>query len=255
MSAGAGRADGKVALVTGGTIGIGRESAVALARAGARVVLTGRNAEEGARSVEAVEAAGGEALYLSQDITDESRWVEIVAETEARFGGLDVLVNNAGAFLVKPLLETDVDDFDWIYRVNVEGPFLGMKHALPAFLRRGGGSVINVSSLLGKIGFPGGVAYCGSKGALTALSTATAKEWAGRGVRVNTIHPGVIWTKMVQDGMGDDDAVRQFLADETPLGRVGAPEDIAGCVVYLASDASSFVTGADFTIDGGRGAD
>ena len=241
-SAAAGRLADKVVLLTGGTIGIGRATAVALAREGARVVLTGRNEAEGAASVAEVEAVGGEARFLPQDITDEARWEAVVAETEA-------------AFMVKPLLETTVDDFDWIYRVNVEGPFLGMKHALPALLRRGGGSVVNVSSLLGKIGFPGGTAYCGSKGALTALSQATAKEWADRKVRVNVIHPGVIWTKMVRDGMGDDDAVKQFLADETPLGRVGVPEDIAGAIVYLASDASSFVTGADFTIDGGRGAD
>jgi NAD(P)-dependent dehydrogenase (short-subunit alcohol dehydrogenase family) len=250
-----GRLTGKVVLLTGGTIGIGRATAVALAREGARVVLTGRNEVEGAASVEEVEAVGGEARFLPQDITDEARWEAVVAQTEAAFGGLDVLVNNAGAFMVKPLLETSVDDFDWIYRVNVEGPFLGMKHALPAMLGRGGGSVVNVSSLLGKIGFPGGTAYCASKGALTALSQATAKEWADRRVRVNVIHPGVIWTKMVRDGMGDDDAVKQFLADETPLGRVGVPDDIAGAIVYLASDAASFVTGADFTIDGGRGAD
>ena len=252
---GPGRLAGRVVLLTGGTIGIGRATAVALAREGARVLLTGRNEVEGAASVAAVEAVGGEAAFLAQDVTDEERWQAVVAETEDRYGGLDVLVNNAGAFLVRPLLDTTVEAFDHLHRVNVEGPFLGMKHALPALLRRGGGAVVNVSSLLGKIGFPGGTAYCASKGALTALSMATAKEWAERGVRVNVVHPGVIWTKMVRDGMGDDDAVRSFLAEETPLGRVGFPEDVAGAIVHLASDEAAWITGADFTIDGGRGAD
>lgn len=253
MSA-AGRLDGKVVLVTGATIGIGRASAVALAREGARVVATGRNEAEGAVTLAAVEAVGGEGMFLRQDVTDEARWSEVVERTQARFGGLDVLVNNAGGFLVRPLEETSADDLEWLWRVNVEGPFLGMRAALPALLRRGGGSIVNVSSLLGRIGFPGGTAYCGSKGAVTALSMAAAKEWADRGVRVNVIHPGVIWTTMVIDGMGGDDAVKAFLADETPLGRVGEPDDIAGTVVFLASDESSFVTGGDFTIDGGRGA-
>lgn len=253
MSA-AGRLRGKVALITGASIGIGRAAAVAFAREGARVVGTGRDEAEGARTVAAIEAAGGEGVFLRQDVTDEARWAEIVDETEARFGGLDVLVNNAGAFLVRPLEETSAEDVDFLWRVNVEGAFLGMRTAFPALLRRGGGSIVNVSSLLGRIGFPGGAAYCASKGALSAMSLTAAKEWGDRGVRVNIVHPGVIWTKMVVDGMGGDDAVKNLLAEETPLGRVGEPEDIAGPLVFLASDESAFITGADFTIDGGRGA-
>ncbi len=130
-----------------------------------------------------------------------------------------------------------------------------MKYAMPALERRGGGSIVNVSSLLGRLGFPGGAAYCATKGAVTQMSYGAAREGAGRGIRVNVVHPGVIWTKMVVEQMGADEDVRAFLAEETPMKRLGTPEDIAGPIVYLASDAARYVTGAELTVDGGRGAD
>lgn len=251
-----GRLDNKVAIVTGATIGIGRATAVMMAREGAKVIATGRSEDEGAITEKLISRAGGEGLYRWQDITDEAGWESLVAFAEDRFGGLDVLVNNAEMFFVKPLEETTADDFDAIYRVNVEGAFLGMQKAMAAMDRRGGGSIVNISSLLGIRGFAGGTAYCATKGAVTQLSLAAALDGAqnARNIRVNVIHPGVFWTRMVIEQMGADDEIREALSAQTPLGRLGEPDEIASAVVYLASEESRLVTGSEMTIDGGRGA-
>ncbi|MDA1075802.1 MAG: glucose 1-dehydrogenase [Proteobacteria bacterium] len=256
MSKTSARLAGKVAIVTGATIGMGRETAIALCAAGATVIATGRNETEGAVTAGLLEQTGGQGIYRKQDITDESGWQSLISDVEATYGGLDILVNNAAMFFVKPLLETSFEDLDAIYKVNMEGTFLGMKYAMAAMDRRGAGSIINVSSLLGIRGFPGGSAYCATKGAVTQMSLAAALEGAadGRNIRVNVIHPGVFWTKMVIEAMGDADEVKQFLADETPLGRTGNPDEIAQAIVYLASDEARLVTGSEMTIDGGRGA-
>jgi NAD(P)-dependent dehydrogenase (short-subunit alcohol dehydrogenase family) len=199
---------------------------------------------------------GGEGYYRKQDITDEAQWIDLIDEAEKRFDGVDVLVNNAAMFFVKSLLDTTYADLDAIYRVNMEGTFLGIKHGMNAMDRRGGGSIVNISSLLGIRGFPGGSAYCATKGAVTQMSLAAALEGAadGRNIRVNVIHPGVFWTKMVIEQMGGTDEVKQFLSDDTPLGRTGDPKEISHAVIYLASDEARLVTGSEMTIDGGRGA-
>ncbi|MEQ8483025.1 MAG: SDR family oxidoreductase [Pseudomonadales bacterium] len=249
------RLDGRIAIVTGATSGIGRAIALRLAAEGAYVVATGRNEDQGAVTLAAIEKTG-RGWFRHQDVTDPDGWGSLVDEVERGLGGLDVLVNNAGLFFVKPLEDTTEEDFDAIYRVNVEGTFLGMQAAAAAMARRGGGSIVNISSLLGVRGFPGASAYCATKGAVTQMTLSAAVELGRSGcpIRVNVIHPGVYWTEAVAAQMGADRSVRQALADATPLGRLGEPEEVAGAVAYLASDEARLVTGSEMTIDGGRGA-
>lgn len=249
---------GKVAVITGATRGIGRSTAELFARSGARVIATGRSEQHGAQTEARLRDAGGEGVFLQHDVTEEAGWERVMAVAEARYGGLDILVNNAGAFFIKPVGETTEQDYVWIYRVNVEGAFLGVKSAFRAMAATGrGGAIVNVSSLMGQVGFPGATAYCATKGALTGLTKAAALEGAGLKppIRVNSLHPGVIWTEMITSQFGDDAALQQGFADETPLRMIGLPEHMADAIAYLASSQSSYVTGAELTVDGGRGAD
>lgn len=246
---------GKVAVVTGATSGIGRGTAVRLAAEGAYVFATGRRAEEGAITVQAMKDAGGDGEFVRQDVAEEADWQALLAHVKASKGRLDILVNNAGAFFIKPIEDTSYEDFDWLYRVNLESAFLGTKHGMAMMAETGGGSIINVSSLMGQVGLENAIAYCATKGAVTLLSKSAALEGAETDVRVNSLHPGVIWTPMLEESMGTDQAVMDFLASETPLKVLGKPEDMAAGILYLASDRASLVTGIELTIDGGRGAD
>lgn len=252
------RFDGRVAIVTGATKGIGRAAAITLARAGARVVVTGRDAPGGAETVAEIAAFGGEAVFAPHDVRLEDDWARVVAVAEDRFGGLDILVNNAGIFLVKPLEETSEADFLQMFSVNVEGMFLGMRHAFEVFARRKvAGAIVNVSSLMGLVGYPGAIAYCASKGAVTAMTKVAAVEGAAMSpkVRVNSLHPGVIWTPMITSTFGDDKALADAFAADTPLRMVGRPEHMADAIAFLVSDDAAYITGAELTADGGRGAD
>lgn len=255
--------DGKVALVTGAARGLGAETAKRLVAAGARVMLTDVLDEQGRDTADAL---GADAHFIRHDVTSEEEWSAAVAETVKRFGGLDVLVNNAGIYFNRPIADITLDDWRRMMAINVDGVFLGCKAALPALRERagkwrGGGSIVNLSSVAGLIGAAGGSAYHASKGAVRLLTKSIALEGAeGEAkVRCNSIHPAVIDTNMGRDLVGQFSANLGISGNEAtemvtmlhPLGRLGMPADVANAAVFLASDDSSFMTGAEVVIDGG----
>ena len=249
------RLAGKVALVTGAASGLGAESARRLARAGAAVMLTDLAADAGETVTAAIVEAGGRAAFLPHDVTSESDWIQVVAGAVERYGRLDVLVNNAGIgggpF---ELMTHTAEDWRRVMSVNLDGVFFGLRHAGPAIAAGGGGSVINLSSILGKVGLAGAAAYCASKGAVLMLTKAAALEWAPLGIRVNSIHPGFIDTPMVSGALHraeNGNELRETIISRHALGRLGEPREIADAVVFLASDDSSFMTGAEMVVDGG----
>lgn len=257
----AGRVAGKVALITGGASGIGRGCAERLAEEGATVVITDVQDHKGEEAVEAIQKAGGKARYLHHDVTDEAAWEAVVADVQAHEGRLDILVNNAGIGLGGSIFEMSLADFRRQTAVNVDGVFLGCKHGI-ALMRRGvGGSVINMSSVAGLKGSPNLAGYCATKGAVRLFTKAVAMECANAkdGVRVNSVHPGIIetpiWLTVIPQGAAaganappDLDAMSQMAV---PLGVKGYPLDIANGVLWLASEESRYVTGAELVIDGG----
>lgn len=262
----AGKLTGRVALVTGGARGIGAASAVALAEAGAAVLITDVLDDEGERVAARIVESGGRAGYVHHDVRDEAAWVAAVAAAQARFGGLDILMNNAGIFGAKAMSATTLEEFRHMQSINVDGVFLGMKTCIPAIAKRapqwpGGGSIINLSSVAGLTGSPFAVAYNASKGAVRLMSKGAALECATLGlkIRVNSLHPGVIDTMMGDKVMADLGAamgvgandVRTNMMAAHPLGRFGVAADIASAVVFLASDDAGFMTGSEMVVDGG----
>jgi NAD(P)-dependent dehydrogenase (short-subunit alcohol dehydrogenase family) len=246
-----GRVQDKVALVTGGASGLGAESCRRLAREGAKVVLTDLAADAG-RAV--ADEIGGAALFLPQDVTDEARWGEVVQATLDRFGRLDVLVNSAGVGRGQPILEATFEAWREIVGINLDGTFLGVKAAAPVMAAAGKGSIINLSSILGKVGQPGAAAYCASKGGVALMTKAVALELAPMGVRVNSVHPGYIETPMVTGFLREsenENELRDMIISRHALGRLGVPREIADAIVFLASDESSFMTGSELVVDGG----
>lgn len=251
----AGRVQGKVALVTGGASGLGAESARRLAREGAKVVLTDLAGDAGMAVTDEILAAGGEALFLTHEVTDEARWAEVVEAAVQRFGRIDVLVNSAGVGGGgQPILEHTYEAWRRIIAINLDGTFLGMRHVGPVMAANGGGSIINISSILGKVGMAGASAYCASKGGVLMLTKATALELAPAGIRVNSVHPGFIDTPMVVNALREsenENEMRDMVISRHAMARMGVPREIADGIVFLASDESSFMTGAELVIDGG----
>jgi 3(or 17)beta-hydroxysteroid dehydrogenase len=248
------RVKGKIALVTGAGLGLGRAAALMLAREGARVIVTDIKEREGADVADEIVAAGGEAMFMVHDVSSSEAWRTVMAAAISRFGGLDILVNNAGVLFSSKIEETQLEKWRWLMSINCDGVFLGTKHAIAAMKDRGG-SIINLSSVAGLVGLPEISAYCASKGAVALFTKAAALECAAAGykIRVNSIHPGGIWTPMLEDFVGKrgDSHADTAAAGMHPVGHAGEPDDIAYGVVYLASDESRFVTGAELVIDGG----
>jgi NAD(P)-dependent dehydrogenase (short-subunit alcohol dehydrogenase family) len=248
----------RVVIVTGATKGIGRETALLLASEGARVACTGRDPADGASVVEDIAAAGGRAIFVPHDVASEADWRRVITRAENELGPVYGLVGNAGAFLVKALAETTIADFDGIFDVNVRGAILGLSLGFEAIARSGApGAIVLVSSLMGQVGFPGATAYCATKGAVTGLvkSAAIAGAALSPPVRVNSLHPGVIWTPMITSQFGDDQALADAFAADTPLKMIGLPRYMADAILFLLADESRRITGAELTVDGGRGAD
>ena len=248
------RLENKVALISGGARGQGEVEAKLFAREGAKVVI-GDILEDDGRRVEAeINELGGECVFVNLDVTQEADWERAVATAVARFGKLDVLVNNAGIFKLGKVEETTPELWDEIMDINSKGVFLGTKCAIPEMRSAGGGSIINISSVAGLIGTQYSAAYGASKGAVRLFTKSTATAYAREGIRANSIHPGVIETPMTTPNLLSDDDARQRSIARHPLGRIGQPEDVAYGALFLASDESSFMTGSELVIDGGLSA-
>ena len=246
------RLENKVALISGGARGIGAAVAKIFAQEGAKLVICDILEDEGCKTAEEITAAGGECVFVRLDVTSETDWEQAAAEVTSRFGRLDILVNNAGITARGNVEETSVADWTRTMDINVKGAFLGSKQAIPVMRASGGGSIINISSGAGIAPQPGtSGAYAASKGAVRIFSKSTAIQYAAENIRCNSVHPGPIETDMLRATRPAENNL-EIMKGRVPLGRCGRAEEIAYGVLYLASDESSFVTGSELVIDGGR---
>ena len=244
----------KSAIVTGGAGGIGRATSLAFAAEGARVAVVDVAPGAAEKVAEEIRAAGGTAIALTADVSNEADIERVVADTVAEFGGLDVVFNNAGIIRRTTAVETTVEEWDRVFGVNVKGIFLMCKHAVPVMAANGGGSIINTGSGWGLKGGGQAISYCASKGAVVNMTRALAIDHGPQGIRVNSVNPGDVNTGMLRDEarqLGQETG--SFLAEaaDRPLQRMGEPSEIAAAVVWLASDESSYVTGSALVVDGG----
>ena len=246
------RLGGKVAIITGSNRGIGKGIALAFAKEGCKVVVNNyKEDNEGKKVVEEIKKLGSDAIFVKADVSKEKDMKNLVKKAVGKFGKLDIMVNNAGILVFGTVLDLTEKDWDKQIDVNLKGTFLGTKYAVEQMKKQGkGGRIINISSIAGLVGFPGISAYCASKGAVTEFTREVALDHAADGITVNAINPGVIQTDMTK-GMLDDKATKENLLGNTPVGRVGKPEDIGNAAVFLALDESSFITGHNLVVDGG----
>jgi NAD(P)-dependent dehydrogenase (short-subunit alcohol dehydrogenase family) len=248
------RLAGLNALITGGGTGMGRAIALAFAREGAKVAVAARRREKLDAVVQEIEAAGGAGLAVDCDVTRGADAERAVRQAAEKFGRLNILVNNAGVLRVSTVEGIAEEDWDHLMAVNVKGPFLMSRAALPEFRKVGGGVIVNIGSVLGLVGMKNRAAYCASKGGVTMLTKAMALDHAHEGVRVNCICPSIVETEFVRelfDSSPEGAAARQARVATMPLGRMGRPEDVAGMAVYLASQESAWMTGVAIPLDGG----
>ena len=244
------RLENKVAFISGGARGLGEVMAKLFVQEGASVVIGDVLEDEGKQVEAEINETGGQCLFVRLDVTDEAQWQQAIAATVARFGKLEILINNAGIYRTNRVEDTSSEEWDLVLAINGKGVFLGTKAAIPEMRKAGGGSIINLSSVAGLVGSADSAAYNASKGAVRLLTKSTAIQYAKEGIRANSIHPGTIETPMTADLLSGEG--RQDRMNRTPLGRLGRPEDVAYGALYLASDEASFVTGSELVIDGGR---
>jgi NAD(P)-dependent dehydrogenase (short-subunit alcohol dehydrogenase family) len=258
------RVKGKVVIITGGAGDLGSAAALLLAKEGAKVVVTDIDDPRGKKVVEEIRRAGGEVVYLRHDVTSEENWKTVIDRTVAEFGRLDVLVNNAGVFSRKFVGDISLEEWRWVMGINLDGVFLGTKVAIGAMKKSGGGSIINISSVAGLVGMVADTSpYGASKGAVRLFTKQCAIQLSKAGhdynIRVNSVHPGFILTPMLEKVFRTEvestgrsyEEVRRSREEWAPLGRLGTPEDVAYGILYLASDESKYMTGAELVIDGG----
>jgi NAD(P)-dependent dehydrogenase (short-subunit alcohol dehydrogenase family) len=243
---------GKAVLVTGGAGGIGRAAALAFARAGARVAVSDVNAAGGEETVGLITRAGGEAIFVKADVSREAEVEALVAKTVAAFGRLDCAFNNAGIEEEsKPLADCDEALFDRIMAVNVKGAWLCMKHEIRQMLKQGGGAIVNTASVAGLVGAPLQPVYAASKHAVVGMTRTAAAEYGKAGIRINSVCPGVIRTPMLERALEREPRREKNIVKVHPIGRIGEANEIAGAVLWLGSEAASFVTGHQLAVDGG----
>ncbi|MEZ6142649.1 MAG: glucose 1-dehydrogenase [Zavarzinella sp.] len=242
---------GKVVLITGGTSGIGKVTALQFAHHGAKVVVAGRREKEGQDVVAEITKAGGEAIFVRTDVANEEDVKNLVDTTVTHFGRLDIAFNNAGVEYASPTTEFRVEDYQRVFDINVKGVFLSLKYEIPAMLKTGG-SIINTSSIAGHIGMAGAGIYIASKHAVEGITKTAALEFAQQNIRINAVAPGAIVTDMIERFAGPAGSEgNKMLAALHPVGRMGKSEEVAAAVLFLASDAASFTTGISLPVDGG----
>lgn len=241
----------KVALITGGSSGIGRAVALAWAREGAKVVVTDVDRGGGEETVGQVRTAGGEAIFIAADVGKPEECEALVRGAVEKFGRLDIACNNAGIGGPQaPTADYPLDGWAQVIGINLSGVFYGMKYQLPAMLKNGGGAIINMASILGAVGFAGAPAYAAAKHGVVGLTQTAALEYSAQGVRINAVGPGFIHTPMIS-ALEDNKAVNDMLVAAHPIGRLGRAEEVAELVLWLSSEKASFVTGAYYPVDGG----
>lgn len=248
------RFQGQIAVVTGASMGIGKATALAFAAEGANVAIVDINSEQGEAAAEEVRAGGHEALFVATDVSQADEVSAMVDQVMSNWGRLDILVNNAGIYVQADAPTTSLEDWERIMAVNLTGPFLCTKYAVPAMAKSGGGAIINIGSEAGLVGIKNQVAYNVSKGGVIALTRSCAVDLAERGIRVNSVCPGTTETPLVKEAVNrapDPAEARRELEEVRPLNRLGTPEEIASAVLYLASEEAAYATGSVFSIDGG----